>query len=41
VSSANAEALLSAGTRVVAFGSALADPDELAHMSRLAAPNIR
>jgi 2-dehydro-3-deoxyphosphogluconate aldolase / (4S)-4-hydroxy-2-oxoglutarate aldolase len=37
VSSANAEALLSAGTRVVAFGSALDNPAELAHMSRLAA----
>lgn len=37
VSSANAEALLSAGTRVVAFGSALENPAELAHMSHLAA----
>ena len=37
VSSANAEELLSAGTRVVAFGSVLENPAELAHMSRLAA----
>lgn len=36
VSSANAESLLAAGTRVVAFGSALENPAELAHMSRLA-----